>query len=107
MRRAQPAGRETLRAEPLGALESQRVRISETTRPSLLDDERANRVVLPADYPQWRKDQLSLSSRARALLSRLRPFMIHVLTFWDHGVASLALDELTLDVDASGSYRAH
>ena len=107
MRRAQPASHENLRAEALALRETPHARSAEASRPSLLDDERGGRVVLPADYPQWRKDQVSLSGRARALLSKLKPFMIRVLTFWDHGTSTLALDELTLDVDASGSYRAH
>lgn len=107
MRRAQAAGAENSRAEPLSLRGAPEARIAESARPSLLDDERGSRVVLPADYPEWRKDQLSLSGRARTLLSKLKPFMIRVRTFWDHGTSSLALDELTLDIDASGSYRAH
>jgi hypothetical protein len=60
---------------------------------------------LPADHPPWSKDTLSLSARARALLSRLRPVVIKVVSFWDHRVRSIFVGGRTLSVDASGSYR--
>ncbi len=78
---------------------------AEIARPSLLDDERGNRVVLPADHPVWRRDNLSLSARAKALLAKVRPYVIHVLTFWDHRATTLSLDDVRIDIDASGSYR--
>ncbi len=98
MKRALPAGASTASAGARGV---------EAQRPSLLDDERAARVVLPADHPEWRRDAVTLSSRARAFLAKLKPYAIRVLTFWDHRTTTLALDELTLEIDASGSYRAH
>ena len=107
MKRSQAAGPLLPSPEVASSIESARIRAADIARPSLLDDERGNRVSLPADYPEWRRDQLSLSGRARALMAKLKPFVIRVLTFWDHRVSSLPLDELTLDIDASGSYRAH
>ncbi len=60
---------------------------------------------LPSDHPPWAKDTLSISQRARALLARLRPIAIKVVTFWDHRVRSVLVGGRTLSVDASGSYR--
>jgi hypothetical protein len=60
---------------------------------------------LPSDHPAWTKDALSLSQRARALLTKLRPVVIRVLSFWDHRVRSILVGGRTLSVDASGSYR--
>jgi hypothetical protein len=60
---------------------------------------------LPSDHPPWAKDTLSISQRARALLSRLRPIAIRVMTFWDHRVRSVFVGGRKLSVDASGSYR--
>ena len=60
---------------------------------------------LPSDHPPWAKDTLSLSQRARAWLSRIRPIAIRVMTFWDHRLRSIVVGGRTLSVDASGSYR--
>jgi hypothetical protein len=60
---------------------------------------------LPSDHPPWAKDALSLSQRARALLARVRPIAVKVLTFWDHRVRSIFVGGRTVSVDASGSYR--
>ena len=60
---------------------------------------------LPSDHPPWSKDTLSLSMRARALLTRLRPVVIKVMTFWDHRMRSIFVGGQKLSVDASGSYR--
>jgi hypothetical protein len=79
-------------------------RVDETTRPSLLGDKRGNRVALPGSIPEWTRDRVSLSKRALALLAKLKPYAIGVLTFWDHRVTSAELDELRLEIDASGSY---
>jgi len=75
-------------------------------RPSLLADDRASLVVLPTDHPAWRRDAISLSARAAALLARLRPYVIRVLTFWDHSISSAVIDDRFVEVDGSGSYRA-
>jgi len=75
-------------------------------RPSLLDDDRGRRVVLPNEHPEWRRDVVSLSERAKAALGRVQMKLIRVVTFWDHRTTSLALEDRTLEVDYSGSYRA-
>ncbi|MGH7708637.1 MAG: hypothetical protein ACREM8_15030 [Vulcanimicrobiaceae bacterium] len=95
--RALPPGEQRQRA-------TGQVRVEETTRPSLLNDKRGNRVALPSSIPEWRRDKVTLSKRALALLAKLKPFVIRVLTFWDHRVTSTDLDELRLEIDASGSY---
>jgi hypothetical protein len=91
--------------DPRTAALAPRVRVEDIARPSLLDDERGNRVSLPTDHPEWRPDILSLSNRAKALLARIKPFVIRVMTFWDHRATTMELDNITLEVDASGSYR--
>ena len=60
---------------------------------------------LPSDHPAWSKDTLSVSARARALIARVRPVIIRVVTYWDHRVRSIFVGGRTLSVDASGSYR--
>ncbi len=57
------------------------------------------------DQPIRQRDLISLSARARRLLERIKPIVVSVLTFWDHGVTRLVLDDCTLIVDESGSYR--
>jgi len=60
---------------------------------------------LPADHPAWAKDVLSLSARFRAMLSRIKPAVIRVLTYWDHHVRSIVVGGRRMAVDASGCYR--
>jgi len=60
---------------------------------------------LPPDHPPWAKDTLSISLRARALLARIRPIVIRVMTYWDHHVRSIFVGGRRLSVDGSGSYR--
>ncbi len=60
---------------------------------------------LPRDHPSWMRDALSVSSRARALIARLRPIIIRVLTFWDHRRPCITVGGRNLGVDPSGSYR--
>jgi hypothetical protein len=60
---------------------------------------------LPRDHPHWVRDTISISSRARALLERVRPAVIRVLSFWDHAVRSVSIGGYRLSVDPSGSYR--
>ena len=62
--------------------------------------------LLPHDHPQWVKDALSVSNRARELIARLKPVVIAVLSFWDHRIRSTFVGGSRLSVDASGSYRA-
>jgi hypothetical protein len=105
MKRAEPANL-SARSENVALPSRNNAGVAEAGRPSLLDDERGNRVVLPADHPQWRRDHISLSNRAATLLTKIKPFVIRVLAFWDHRTTSLPLDDVRLDVDPSGSYRA-
>jgi hypothetical protein len=60
---------------------------------------------LPRDHPHWVRDTISISSRARALLERVRPVLVRALTFWDHAVRSVSIGAQRLSVDPSGSYR--
>lgn len=61
--------------------------------------------LLPRDHPQWVKDTLSVSNRARELLARLKPVIVTILTFWDHRVRSVLVGNSRVSVDPSGSYR--
>ena len=60
---------------------------------------------LPSDHPAWMQDTLSISQRARALIGKLKPVIVRVVTFWDHRVRSIAVGKERLCVDVSGSYR--
>lgn len=57
------------------------------------------------DQPIRQRDRITLSARARRLLERIKPIVVNVLTFWDHGVTRLVLDDCILTVDESGSYQ--
>jgi hypothetical protein len=73
--------------------------------PPQAEAEGAATQTLPRDHPQWVRDTVSISSRARTLLANLKPLAARALTFWDHAVRSLTLRAGTLRVDVSGSYR--
>ncbi|HEY8296589.1 MAG TPA: hypothetical protein VIG32_01010 [Candidatus Baltobacteraceae bacterium] len=60
---------------------------------------------LPREHPPWVKDALSVSQRTRALLARIKPAVVRILTFWDHTVRSVAIAGRRVCIDASGSYR--
>lgn len=60
---------------------------------------------LPRDLPAWARDAVAISQRARALLSRVRPIVVSILTFWDHYARSALVAGKRLSVDVSGSYR--
>ena len=60
---------------------------------------------LPRDHPNWQRDALAVSARARAIVARLRPITVRVLTFWDHVVRTIAVRGRRLEVDPSGCYR--
>jgi hypothetical protein len=68
-------------------------------------DDRYGSNALPSDHPHWMKDTLSISQRARALIAKLKPVVVRVITAWDHRVRSISITGRTLKVDASGSYR--
>ncbi len=60
---------------------------------------------LPHEHPRWVKDSLAVSQRARALIARLRPIAIRILTFWDHRIRSAFIGGVHIRIDPSGSYR--
>jgi hypothetical protein len=60
---------------------------------------------LPRDHPAWQRDVLAVSARVRAILARMRPVAVRVLTFWDHAVRRVTIGGRRLDVDPSGCYR--
>jgi len=62
-------------------------------------------ISLPRDHPRWLRDRFTVSAATKALIDRLKPVVIRVFGFWDHRVHRLALDSVTLEIDASGSYR--
>ncbi len=68
-------------------------------------DDRYGSNALPSDHPHWMKDTLSISQRARALIAKIKPVVVRVITAWDHRVRSISIAGRTLRVDASGSYR--
>jgi hypothetical protein len=71
----------------------------------LIPDDELETPPLPREHPQWVKDALAVSQRARRLVARLKPVVLRVLTFWDHHVRSIAIGPRELSVDMSGSYR--
>ncbi len=68
-------------------------------------DDRYSGPSLPGDHPRWMRDTLSISQRARALLVKVKPVVIRVVTYWEHRVRSILVAGGTLSVDRSGSYR--
>lgn len=61
---------------------------------------------LPRELPPWARDAVAISQRAREMLARLAPVVLHVLTFWDHRARSASVAGRRVSIDASGSYRA-
>lgn len=61
---------------------------------------------LPPDHPDWVRDAIALSARARHLIARLRPVVVAVLSLWDHRFRSIIVGGRRVSVDPSGSYRA-
>jgi hypothetical protein len=62
--------------------------------------------LLPQDHPRWVKDAVAVSQRARELIGKLRPIVVHVLSFWDHRIRSIMVGDRCVAVDPSGCYRA-
>ena len=60
---------------------------------------------LPADHPQWQRDVVSISTRARALIANAVPVVVRELSYWDHRVREIAFGPRTLGVDPAGCYR--
>lgn len=71
----------------------------------LISEDELETPPLPREHPKWVRDAVAVSQRARALILRLRPIIVRVLTFWDHSVRSVLVGGRRLDIDASGSYR--
>lgn len=60
---------------------------------------------LPSDHPQWQRDVVSISSRARAVMATIVPIVVRTLSYWDHRVREIAFGPRTLSVDPAGCYR--
>jgi hypothetical protein len=60
---------------------------------------------LPSDHPQWQRDVVSISSRARTLIASVVPVVVRTLSYWDHRIREIAFGARTLSVDPAGSYR--
>jgi hypothetical protein len=73
--------------------------------PSLQLDADAHAELLPHGHPKWVRDGVAISSRARELLARVRPVVVRVLHFWDHGVRAILVSGRRVHVDPSGCYR--
>ena len=70
-----------------------------------IDAEAAGTPELPADHPQWQRDVISMSSRARAVVASVVPVVVRTLTYWDHRIREIAFGTRSLSVDPAGCYR--
>src|SRR5690348_13703126 len=70
----------------------------------LIPDDELETPPLPREHPRWVKDALAVSQRARQFITKLKPVVVRVLTFWDHHVRSIDVGGRQLNVDVSGSY---
>lgn len=93
------------RREPPGWLGALGLARTEAVVPPVPEAE-LETALLPHDHPQWIKDALTVSTKARELLARLKPVAVRILSFWDHRVRSVAVGSMRVSVDPSGSYRA-
>jgi len=71
----------------------------------LLPEDELETPPLPREHPKWVKDAVAVSHRARQIIAQLRPVIIRVLTFWDHHIRGITINDRNLSIDASGSYR--
>ncbi|HLY03699.1 MAG TPA: hypothetical protein VKR56_14535 [Candidatus Cybelea sp.] len=78
---------------------------SEAVVPAVAEAE-LETALLPQDHPRWVKDAVAVSQRARELIGKLRPVVVHVLSFWDHRIRSIMVGNRCVAIDASGCYRA-
>jgi hypothetical protein len=60
---------------------------------------------LPSDHPQWQRDVVSISSRARAAIAQVIPVVVRTLSYWDHRLREVAFGTRALAVDPAGCYR--
>ena len=72
---------------------------------ALVPDDELETPPLPREHPKWAKDSLAISARARALIQRLRPVIVRIMTFWDHKFRTISVGDRQMTVDASGCYR--
>ena len=92
--------------DPQGAANEPQVAAPGALAPLAFDsDDQFGGPALPSDHPAWLKDAVSLSQRARALVAKLKPAVIHVAAAWEHRVRTILIGGRALTVDASGSYR--
>jgi hypothetical protein len=78
---------------------------SEAVVPAVAEAE-LETALLPQDHPRWIKDAVAVSQRGRELIAKLRPVIVHVLSFWDHRIRSIMVGNRCVAVDPSGCYRA-
>ena len=60
---------------------------------------------LPSDHPQWQRDVVSISSRARAVIAGIVPVVVRALSYWDHRIREMTFGARTLSIDPAGCYR--
>jgi hypothetical protein len=77
---------------------------SEAVVPAVAEAE-LETALLPQDHPRWIKDAVAISQRGRELIAKLRPVIVHVLSFWDHRIRSIMVGNRCVAVDPSGCYR--
>lgn len=70
-----------------------------------IDAEASGLPELPAGHPQWQRDVVSISSRARALVAGAVPVVVRALVYWDHQLREIGFGSRTLSVDPAGCYR--
>lgn len=71
----------------------------------LLPEDELETPPLPREHPPWVRDALAVSQRAKALIARLKPVVVRVLTFWDHRLRAVSVAGRRVSVDPAGSYR--
>lgn len=70
-----------------------------------IDPEASGLPELPSDHPQWQRDVVSISSRARALIANVVPVVVRTFAYWDHHIREIAFGARTLAIDPAGCYR--
>jgi hypothetical protein len=70
-----------------------------------IDAEASGLPELPSDHPQWQRDVVSISSRARALIAVAVPVVVRALAYWDHRLREIAFGSRTFSIDPAGCYR--
>jgi hypothetical protein len=69
------------------------------------DGDRPQAELLSHGHSKWTIDGVAISGRAREAVARLKPVIVAVLQFWDHGTRAIVASGQRVTVDASGSYR--